>query len=613
MQTRRDSTTVEQQHTPRSPAVEPSFENDGQGVNDSSLHIPMQTRRVSMIADQRDALTSPTGRNQQCDRVVAFPNNFRPSSQDDGHVRVIQDQGRSPQPRSVTREVSSTAVVGTDLPVSKSQWCNLRVTCSLVKASRTEDSEKSPDSYLGSECDNSVALSSNGTPYSGGVHSRQDEAMDKSPWRTPVQTHHVSTNPKIDPDLQVRPAAGSPNQHDIRVTSSFGGTPSNDGVRGNKDEAMDNSPWPAPVQTQIVSTCRQIENSPRSSIACSLNVRNTVVALDSDGTSWLCNVSEPVNQGMSALPYTPRWSARREGRMGEGQKMDDSPPFEVHVQQYISSAKTDKRADSPSPASYLHDIIFHDVATLLESEAARSSIKNSDKHPSTHVMQDPSLALTTVLVPSCSEAGKDSQSLSFNVSVPEGCHVGSSTSNLTEMSDGLLEQGGIVADRNVPSTGRGSKPAVTAIEANVAVSSSYRARRDTSVASSDEVVSLTSSAVELNVRDSDECPSLPVDASRNISFMVNGRIKNAPTSLIIRAQRDTSVASPDVSFPFISSAVELEARDPAKHLSLAIENVSVSRLKEDVPPKCGSLNVLFEDRRDSTSHVTGDAYSYFWS
>ncbi|KAF8576580.1 hypothetical protein K439DRAFT_1640429 [Ramaria rubella] len=135
--------------------------------------------------------------------------------------------------------------------------------------------------------------------------------------------------------------------------------------------------------------------------------------------------------------------------------MDDSPPFEVHVQQYISSAKTDKRADSPSPASYLHDIIFHDVATLLESEAARSSIKNSDKHPSTHVMQDPSLALTTVLVPSCSEAGKDSQSLSFNVSVPEGCHVGSSTSNLTEMSDGFTGA-------------RGSKPAVTAIEANVA-------------------------------------------------------------------------------------------------------------------------------------------------
>ncbi|KAF8582217.1 hypothetical protein K439DRAFT_168250 [Ramaria rubella] len=118
---------------------------------------------------------------------------------------------------------------------------------------------------------------------------------------------------------------------------------------------------------------------------------------DSDGTSRLHDVSEPVNQGMSwrsCLPYTPyvnsmnakvdsplhltlneeleatrdvnyvfnnasaahikslpcralclrilqrhdidvvssssRWSARHKGRMGEGQKMDDSPPFEVH-------------------------------------------------------------------------------------------------------------------------------------------------------------------------------------------------------------------------------------------------------------------------------------------
>ncbi|KAF8582257.1 hypothetical protein K439DRAFT_1618427 [Ramaria rubella] len=320
MQTRRDSTTVEQQHTPRSPAVEPSFKNNA--------------CRVSMIADQRNALTSPAGKNQQRDRVVAFPNNFRPSFQDDGRIRVVQDQGRSPRPRSVTREVSSTVVVGTDLPVSKPQWRDLRVACSLVKASRTEvrdrqveggddfvaetarsistgrrqDSEKSPDSYLGSERDDSITLSSDGTPYSGGVHSRQDEAMDKGPWRTPVQTHCVSTNPKIDPNLQVRPAAGSPNQCEICVASSFGGTPSLDGVCGNKDEAMDNSPWPAPVQTQIVSTCRQIENSPRSSIACSLDVRDTAVASDSYGTSWLCDVSEPVNQGMSwhsCLPYTP--------------------------------------------------------------------------------------------------------------------------------------------------------------------------------------------------------------------------------------------------------------------------------------------------------------------
>ncbi|KAF8573648.1 hypothetical protein K439DRAFT_1624921 [Ramaria rubella] len=65
-------------------------------------NIPMQTPRVSMIADQRNALTSPAGKNQQRDRVVAFPNNFRPSSQDDGRIWVIQDQGRSPQPRSVT-------------------------------------------------------------------------------------------------------------------------------------------------------------------------------------------------------------------------------------------------------------------------------------------------------------------------------------------------------------------------------------------------------------------------------------------------------------------------------------------------------------------------------
>ncbi|KAF8574708.1 hypothetical protein K439DRAFT_1642018 [Ramaria rubella] len=250
--------------------------------------------------------------------------------------------------------------------------------------------------------------------------------------------------------------------------------------------------------------------------------------------------------------------------------MDDSPPLKVHVQQYISSAKTKKSADSPSPASYRRDIIFHDVAASLESKAACSSVENSDKH--------------LILVPSCSEAGKDSQSLSFNMSVPEGCRVGSLTSNLTEMSDDLLEQeGGIVVDRNVPSTGRGSKPAVTAIEANVAgnesrcspirntsfvvrgidkhspVSLSYRAQCDT--------------IVELNVRDSDKCPSLPVDAPRNVSFLVNRRIKNAPTSLIIRARCNTSV----VSFPFISSAVKLEARDPAEHLSLAIENGSMAR------------------------------------
>ncbi|KAF8582086.1 hypothetical protein K439DRAFT_1618562 [Ramaria rubella] len=134
----RGSIGAQAEDSPESSAVEPLFENDGQGVNDSSRHIPMQTRRISMIADQRNALTSSAGKNQQRDRVVAFPNNFRPSSQDDGHVQVIQDQGRSPQPRSVTREVSSTAVVGTDLPVSKPQWCDLRVACSLIKASQTE-------------------------------------------------------------------------------------------------------------------------------------------------------------------------------------------------------------------------------------------------------------------------------------------------------------------------------------------------------------------------------------------------------------------------------------------------------------------------------------------
>ncbi|KAF8573724.1 hypothetical protein K439DRAFT_1624865 [Ramaria rubella] len=115
MQMHRDSTTVEQQHTPRSPAVKPSFKNDGQGVNDSK-HV------------------GSAGKNQQDDRVVAFPNNFRPSSQDDGRVRVVQDQGRSPRPRSVMREVSST-VVGTDIPARKPQWYDLRVACSFIKAS----------------------------------------------------------------------------------------------------------------------------------------------------------------------------------------------------------------------------------------------------------------------------------------------------------------------------------------------------------------------------------------------------------------------------------------------------------------------------------------------
>ncbi|KAF8573271.1 hypothetical protein K439DRAFT_1625187 [Ramaria rubella] len=503
----------------------------------------------------------------------------------------------------------------------------------------------SPNPYLGSKHDKSIALSLGGTPCSGDVHSPRDEAMDRSPWHIPVQTHRVSTNLKIeDPDLPARPVAGSSNQRDSGVMFSFGGTPLLDGVCGDKDDAMDSYPWLAPVQTRSVSSGRQVENLPKSSAACCLNIRDTAAASDSSGTSCKRDVGDPVKQGMSnssclpcaspicsvsakvrsplcwtsndvieatrdvnhvsnntsaarikSLPYRVSCEHDTENPIqdlsleriveptdspvslclrilqrsmsclrlagGEGQKMDDSPPFEVHVQQYVSSAKTEKSADSPSPASYRCDIIFHDVAASLESEATHSSVKNSDKHPSTCVMQE-----TTVLVPSCSEAGKDSQSLLVNVSVPEGCRVGSSTSNLTEMSDGLLEQGGVVVDRNIPSTGRGSKPAVTAVEANVAgqsectkgnksrcspisehlrgittlpsngggeftgqrkelnissthpvdvprnVSSSYQARHDTCVTSSDEVVSLTSSAVELNIRDSDECPSLPVDA-----------------------------------------------------------------------------------------------------
>ncbi|KAF8580730.1 hypothetical protein K439DRAFT_1619597 [Ramaria rubella] len=106
------------------------------------------------------------------------------------------------------------------------------------------------------------------------------------------------------------------------------------------------------------------------------------------------------------------------------------------------------------------------------------------------------------------------------------------------------------------------------------MSSSYRAGHNTSVASSDEVVSLPSSAVELNVRDSDVCPSLPVDAPRNVSFMVKGRIDNAPTSMIIRPRHNTSVASPDMSLPLVSSAVELKAGDLVERLSLSSEKGS---------------------------------------
>ncbi|KAF8574707.1 hypothetical protein K439DRAFT_1642014 [Ramaria rubella] len=93
--------------------------------------------------------------------------------------------------------------------------------------------------------------------------------MDRSPW--------------------LRPVAGSSNQRDSGVAFLFGGTPSNNGVCGDKDDTMDSSPWLAPVQTRSV-----IENLPKSSAACCLNIRDTVAALDSSGTSHLRDVGDPV-------------------------------------------------------------------------------------------------------------------------------------------------------------------------------------------------------------------------------------------------------------------------------------------------------------------------------
>ncbi|KAF8574837.1 hypothetical protein K439DRAFT_1624033 [Ramaria rubella] len=83
-----------------------------------------------------------------------------------------------------------------------------------------------------------------------------------------------------------------------------------------------------------------------------------------------------------------------------------------------------------SPSSLSHQrygsIVVQAVAVSFKSKAACSSSKNSDEHLSTGVIQDPSLALMTVLVPSC-------------MLVPVRSCVGITTNNLTEMSDHFLE------------------------------------------------------------------------------------------------------------------------------------------------------------------------------
>ncbi|KAF8575902.1 hypothetical protein K439DRAFT_1640941 [Ramaria rubella] len=112
--------------------------------------------------------------------------------------------------------------------------------------------------------------------------------MDRSPWRIPV-----------------RPVAGSSNQCDSGVVFLFGGTLSNEGVCGDKDDAMDSCPWLAPVQTHSVSSGRQVENLLKSSAACCLNIHNTAAASDSSGTSRLCDVGDPVKQGMSNSSCLP--------------------------------------------------------------------------------------------------------------------------------------------------------------------------------------------------------------------------------------------------------------------------------------------------------------------
>ncbi|KAF8578243.1 hypothetical protein K439DRAFT_1621472 [Ramaria rubella] len=162
-------------------------------------------------------------------------------------------------------------------------------------------------------------------------------------------------------------------------------------------------------------------------------------------------------------------SSRQPARHRGSMKLDNSPAFDVAVLQHISIAKNEPSADSPkSPAPYQRDIISYDVAASLESKAGCNPT-NLDGYPSLRVMQDLHLALMMVLVPSCSEAGKDSLSLSFNVLVPEGYHVDSMMNNLTEISDSFLEREvGIIASENLPSLRSRFKPEIRTVEAKVA-------------------------------------------------------------------------------------------------------------------------------------------------
>ncbi|KAF8587559.1 hypothetical protein K439DRAFT_1614225 [Ramaria rubella] len=156
------------------------------------------------------------------------------------------------------------------------------------------------------------------------------------------------------------------------------------------------------------------------------------------------------------MSSSSRQSARHRGHM----KLDNSPAFDVAVLQHISIAKNEPSADSPkSPAPYRCNIISHDGAASLESEAGRNPIKNLDGYPSSPIMQDSCLALTTVLVPSWSESGKESLSLLLTVMMPEGCRVGVTTNDLTARS-GLLAERDIrsIRRKDVPSPNLGFKP-----------------------------------------------------------------------------------------------------------------------------------------------------------
>ncbi|KAF8574826.1 hypothetical protein K439DRAFT_1624050 [Ramaria rubella] len=234
-----------------------------------------------------------------------------------------------------------------------------------------------------------------------------------------------------------------------------------------------------------------------------------------------------------------------------------------------AAQKKKKSVDSLSPAPDRRDIIVHDVSASLESEAGHIPTNNLDGYLSSHVMQDLSLALTMVLVPSCNEAVKDSLDSSITASVPEGCCVGSLASKLTEMSGGLPEQdGGVVADRYIPSTGKGSKPAVRAVEANFAGQSECTKENEGKCSPIGEhlraITALPSSGggdfmsqqKELNIGS-----TLPADAPQNISFVVKGIDKHSPVSSSYRAQHDTSIASSDEVVSPVISAVESNIRD----------------------------------------------------